>query len=72
MVKMEQWNVRVEDLRRMLDYEPNGCFVAEVNEELVGHVFTVDYGQLGWIGLLIVKPEYRRMEVGRLLMEKAY
>nr|MDO8133861.1 GNAT family N-acetyltransferase [Candidatus Njordarchaeum guaymaensis] len=71
MNKTEQWNDREEDLRRMLDYEPKGCFLAVVEGKPAGHVFTVNYGRLGWIGLLIVKAEYRRIGIGRLLMEKA-
>jgi len=71
MVRTEQWSVTEEDLRRMQDYEPNGCFVAEVNGNLAGHVFSINYGKLGWIGLLIVKPKYRNIGIGKLLMEKA-
>ncbi len=71
MVTTEQWNDRKDDLKRMLEYEPDGCFIAEVNNKAAGHVFTVSYGKLGWIGLLIVKPKYRRIGIGRVLTEKA-
>lgn len=71
MTVAEQWNDRTSDIRRMFDYEPNGCFVAEVSNFAVGHVFTVNYGKLGWIGLLIVEAEFRRKGIATLLMEKA-
>ena len=71
MVTVEQWNDRREDIERMFSYEPNGCFIAEVDREPAGHVFTVNYEKLGWIGLLIVKAEYRRKQIGTLLMKKA-
>ena len=67
----EDWNDRINDIRRMFNYEPDGSLVAEVDGVPVGHVFTVNYGRLGWIGLLIVKLEYRKKGVGTLLMKKA-
>lgn len=71
MIAAERWNDRKEDIRRMFDYEPNGCFVAEVDGESVGHVFSVSYGKLGWIGFLIVKAKCRGTGVGTSLMKKA-
>jgi ribosomal protein S18 acetylase RimI-like enzyme len=71
MTVVENWNNTVEDIHRVFDCEPNGCFVAEVDGSRAGHVFTVSYGKLGWMGLLIVKANYRRMGIGKLLMEKA-
>ncbi len=71
MVTAEHWNDRREDIERMFNYEPNGCFIAEADREPAGHVFTVNYEKLGWIGLLIVKAEYRRKQIGTLLVKKA-
>jgi hypothetical protein len=67
---MEQWNDTRKDIKRMSDYEPEGCSIAEVNGKPVGHVFSVSYGRLGWIGLLIVKAEHRRKGIGTLLTKK--
>jgi hypothetical protein len=39
MVSTEQWNDRREDIKRMLAFEPKGCFIAEVDDQPVGHVF---------------------------------
>ena len=71
MTKFEEWNYRKEDIQRMLRYNPSGCFVAEANGKQAGHVFSVNYGRLGWIGLLIVSAECRRKGIGTLLMKKA-
>ena len=68
---MEMWNVTIEDVRRMFEFEPDGCFMAELEGAPAGHVFSVTYGKLGWIGLLIIKKEFRRMGIARLLMLKA-
>jgi len=67
----EHWNQSLRSVERMFTSEPNGCFVAEVNGKRVGHVFSISYGKLGWIGLLIIDKEYRRIGVGTLLMKKA-
>lgn len=68
---IERWNDRRNDIKRMFNYEPDGCFVAEINGEAAGHVFSISYGKLGWIGFLIVEPKYRRKGVGTLLTKKA-
>ena len=68
---MEQWGDTRRDIRRMFSYEPEGCFIAEVDGEPVGHVFSVSYKRLGWIGLLILGAEHRRRGIGTLLTKKA-
>lgn len=68
---IEKWNNTREDVKRMFRYNPSGCFIAEVNRKRAGHVFSFQYGKLGWIGLLIVRAEHRKKGVGTLLMEKA-
>ena len=67
---MEQWNDTRNDMKRMVSYEPNGCFIAEIKGKPVGHVFSVSYGRLGWIGLMIVKAEFRRRGIGTLLLKR--
>jgi ribosomal protein S18 acetylase RimI-like enzyme len=69
--KIEGWNYAIKDIQRMFSYNPSGCFIAEVDGKLVGHVFSVNYGKLGWIGLLIVRAEYRGKSIATLLMKKA-
>jgi len=55
----------------MFEYNPLGCFIAETEGKRAGHVFSVSYGKLGWIGFLIVRADFRRKDVGTLLMQKA-
>lgn len=71
MTSTEQWNVTRNDIARMLDFEPEGCFIADVGGEPAGHVFSITYGTLGWIGLLIVSSKHRRRGIGTVLIEKA-
>lgn len=71
LITIEGWNYSKEDVERMFEYNPSGCFIAEVENQPVGHVFSVNYGKLGWIGLLIVRAEYRGEGFGTLLTKKA-
>ena len=70
MTEIEKWNNTRKDIERMFKLNPSGCFVAEVKGKRIGHVFSVRYGELGWIGFLIVRAEYRAKGVGTLLMRK--
>jgi GNAT superfamily N-acetyltransferase len=67
----ERWNDQFSDVERMFRFEPDGCFIAEVDARPVGHVFSISYCSLGWIGLLIVEPEHRRRGIGMLLTVRA-
>jgi ribosomal protein S18 acetylase RimI-like enzyme len=71
MVRTEQWNVTKEDLARLREYEPHGCFVAEVEGVPAGHVFSISYEKLGWIGILIIRSRYRRRGIGESLTLRA-
>ena len=71
MLLEEQWNDRREDAVRMSSFEPEGCFIAEVGRERVGHVFSITYGStLAWIGYVIVKARLRHRGMATLLMRK--
>ena len=66
------WNQTTEDWRRFLHLSPNGCFVAEANDGVVGAVTTISYhGEIGWIGMLLVHPEMRGRGVGKALLTRA-
>ncbi len=66
------WNQLTDDWTRMVDYQPHGCFVADIQGRLVGTVTTTSYGkQLGWIGMMLVDPEFRRRGIATLLMNAA-
>lgn len=66
----ENWNQTPDDLARLLGYEPQGCFVACWDGVLVGSVTTTTYGrELGWIGMMLVHPEYRRRGIASALIQ---
>lgn len=63
------WNQLRLDWERFLEFEPRGCFVAELEGALVGTATTISYQDLfGWIGMVLVHPEIRRRGIGRALM----
>ena len=67
----EGWGHTARDVERCRNLEPSGCFIAESYGKRVGHVFSVVFGEIGWIGLLIVNSEKRGIGVGAALMEAA-
>lgn len=70
-VQRAGWNYIRRDVERCWQYEPKGCFIAELDHEPIGHVFSISYGKIGWIGLLIVKEEHRQKGMGALLTQTA-
>jgi hypothetical protein len=65
------WTPTRQDVENLLIYEPSGCFVAELDGELVGSVTTTKYTQFGWVGMLLVKEKVRRQGIGTKLMKTA-
>lgn len=64
------WNQTPDDIRRLIEYESEGCFIAELDGVPVGTVSTTSYGtDLAWIGMMLVHPDYRRRGIARSLME---
>jgi GNAT superfamily N-acetyltransferase len=70
--RLAGWNQRPEDWRLLLELEPEGCFVAELDGELAGTVTTTAYCQaIAWIGMMLVHPKHRRQGIGTRLMGQA-
>jgi GNAT superfamily N-acetyltransferase len=68
----EGWNPGVEDATPFYSTDPNGFFVAELNNQKIGCVSAVSYNEhFGFIGFYIVKPEYRGQGIGLKLWQKA-
>jgi GNAT superfamily N-acetyltransferase len=66
------WNQTENDWLRLLEFEPDGCFAAEIGNKLVGTATTTTYGQkLAWIGMVLVDREFRRRKIGTRLMNAA-
>jgi GNAT superfamily N-acetyltransferase len=52
-------------------YDPNGCFIAEADDQRVGIAVATHYGENGFIGEIIVVPELRGQGIGRQLLDHA-
>jgi len=71
LIDLVGWGLTEGDFHRMLSYEPQGCFIATLDGRDVGMVATTGYGEVGWIGNLIVQPGHRGRSIGTRLMERA-
>ncbi len=63
------WNQLPEDWSRLIEEEPDGCFVAEADGEIVGTVTSTRYGStLAWIGMMLVDERFRQRGIATQLM----
>lgn len=69
MTAKEGWDSIREDFQELLLFDPEGSFVAEVAGDPIGLVCAISYGPFGFIGNLIVRPEYRKNGHGTTLMK---
>lgn len=60
-----------EGIGKYLSRNPNTCFVAEDNEELVGVIMSGHDGRRGYIYHTTVKKEYRGKGIGKKLVNSA-
>ncbi len=71
MFRITGWGNTADDVLRMIAYEPGGCFVASLAGEDVGIVGSIMYGEVGYLGNLIVQPGHRGRGIGAALMNEA-
>ncbi|UCG93025.1 MAG: GNAT family N-acetyltransferase [candidate division WOR-3 bacterium] len=71
LTDIEQWGYVEDDFKRLIDYEPNGCFIAQRGDEKVGMITTTSYGTYAFLGSLIVRNDARRKGIGLRLMKRA-
>ncbi len=65
------WNQTPRDWEGYLEFEPAGCFAAELAGQVVGTATTITYGRdVGWIGMVLVHPEQRRHGIGSVLLNR--
>ena len=70
--RLAGWNQTETDWRTLLQLEPNGCFAAVLDDQLLGTTTTTSYGsQLAWIGMVLVQPEKRRTGIATKLLQSA-
>src|SRR4026209_2412338 len=66
------WNQTEADWRRLIQLEPNGCFAAIENEQLVGTTTTTTYeDERAWVGMVLVDSQHRRRGIASRLIETA-
>jgi GNAT superfamily N-acetyltransferase len=66
------WNQTEHDIRRLIALEPDGCFAAWMDGQIVGTTTTTTYGrELAWIGMVLVDPRFRRHGIATELMKRA-
>jgi ribosomal protein S18 acetylase RimI-like enzyme len=65
------WGMTAEDFNRLTRFSPEGNFVASIDGVDVGMVTTTSYGEVAWIGNLIVDPQLRGRGIGAALMVHA-
>jgi GNAT superfamily N-acetyltransferase len=71
MFRITGWGNTADDILRMISYERGGCFIASLDGEDVGMVGSIGYGEVGYLGNLIVRPEHRGQGIGTTLMRTA-
>ena len=71
MAASEGWNPGINDAELFYEADKEGFFIAEVEGEPAGCACAVAYDNLfGFLGLYVVKPEFREKGVGMKLTEK--
>lgn len=71
MLKIEQWGHDSADMARLIDFEPEGCLIARVNNRRAGMITTTAYGAFAFLGMLIVRRSSRGRGIGEALMRAA-
>lgn len=66
------WNQTHEDWARFLQFNPEGCFVADRDGQVAGTVATIIYERrLAWVGMVLVDPASRGQGIGTALLRHA-
>jgi GNAT superfamily N-acetyltransferase len=65
------WNQTEADWRRLLDLQPAGCFVAELDGVPVGTTAVCTFGPVAWVAMVLVEESVRGRGIGTALMEHA-
>lgn len=67
----EGWGYTAADFARLRTLEPEGCLVHEYGDQLQGLLTVTTYGEVAWLGAVVVLPEWRGRHVGLSMMEAA-
>ena len=65
------WNQTDTDWERMIRFEPEGCFLVECDGAPAGTATTtIHKAEVGWIGMVLVHPDFRRRGLATMLLKK--
>lgn len=65
------WNQVEDDWFRFLSIEPQGCFAADSDGELVGTAVACAFGPVGWLAMVLVASSHRGRGIGSKLTAHA-
>lgn len=65
------WNQLKADWQRLIDLWPNTCFAFRDAGRILGTATLAVYGQVGWVGMVLVDPATRGRGVGGQLFDHA-
>ncbi|MEJ2251146.1 MAG: GNAT family N-acetyltransferase [Candidatus Lokiarchaeota archaeon] len=71
LTQSENWDTSYYELKELFLTDPNGFFLCELKDKLIGIVSTVNFENFGFIGNLIVLSEYRKKGFGKKLLDHA-
>jgi ribosomal protein S18 acetylase RimI-like enzyme len=71
LTEKEKWGYLREDIDRLIEWEPEGCFVARLSGKRVGIITSTSYKDFAFIGTLIVEHDFRGKGIGELLTKTA-
>lgn len=68
---LAEWNQTSADWRMLLDLAPDGCFGIEIAGRIVASASLVSHAAtVGWIGMVLTHPSYRRQGLARKLVAR--
>lgn len=65
------WNQTRADWARLRDLFPETCFAGRVDGELVATSTLAVHGDVGWVGMVLVREAHRRRGYGSAMFERA-
>jgi ribosomal protein S18 acetylase RimI-like enzyme len=60
----------IYEAQKMLEMNPNSCFVALENRKIIGTIFGIFNGRRAWIYHLAVHQKMQKKGIGKLLVKK--
>ena len=70
--KREGWATGRPYFELHLEHDPAGAFIAWEDNRRLGMITATKFAASGWLGNLIVEPDYRSRGIGRTLMETGF